>query len=82
MPVLILHGEDDQVVPIKYGRRLSALGGDNVTFVAIEQAGHVVLDEAEAQDHVRRWLSTISGAQTARRETLTHEPDQPVPASP
>jgi pimeloyl-ACP methyl ester carboxylesterase len=54
IPVLILHGEQDQVVPIEYGRRLSELGGDNVTFVAIAQAGHVVLGEREAQDHVGR----------------------------
>jgi len=60
VPVLILHGEGDRVVPIKYGRRLSALGGKSVTFVAIAQAGHVVLDEPEAQDHVRSWLSEIS----------------------
>ena len=60
MPVLILHGEQDEVVPIEYGQRLSALGGDNVTFVPIAQAGHVVLGEPEAQDHVRRWLSGIS----------------------
>ena len=66
MPVLILHGEDDQVVPIKYGRRLSALGGKNVTFVAIPQAGHVVLDEDEAQDHVRRWLVKISVSQATK----------------
>jgi uncharacterized protein len=71
MPILILHGEDDEVVPIKYGRRLSTLGGNNVTFVAIEQAGHVVLDKDEAQRHVRRWLSQISGRRPARDMALT-----------
>lgn len=57
MPILILHGEEDQVVPIEYGRRLAALGGTNVTFVPIPEAGHVVLGEDEARDRVRRWLS-------------------------
>jgi uncharacterized protein len=65
MPVLILHGEQDQVVPIEYGQRLSELGGDNVTFVAIAQAGHVVLGEREAQDQLRRWLSEISALAAA-----------------
>lgn len=69
MPVLILHGAQDQVVPIEYGRRLSELGGDNVTFVAIAQAGHVVLGEREAQDHVRRWLSEIPALPAAHDET-------------
>jgi len=60
VPVLIMHGEDDQIVPIKYGRRLSVLGGKNVTFMPIPHAGHVVLGGQEAQDHVRSWLSKIS----------------------
>jgi pimeloyl-ACP methyl ester carboxylesterase len=66
MPVLILHGEEDQVVPIKYGRRLAALGGNNVTFVPIAQAGHVVLGKDEARDRVRRWLLEISAMPAAR----------------
>jgi uncharacterized protein len=57
MPILILHGEEDEVVPIEYGRRLSALGGTNVTFVPIAEAGHVVLGEDDARDRVRQWLS-------------------------
>jgi pimeloyl-ACP methyl ester carboxylesterase len=76
MPVLILHGEDDEVVPIKYGRRLSELGGKNVTFVPIEQAGHVVLDEEEAQDQVKHWLSGISGWRTTRDKAAL----KPAPA--
>ncbi len=76
MPILILHGEDDEVVPIKYGRRLSALGGKNVTFVPIEQAGHVVLDEEEAQHQVKRWLLGISGWRSARDKAAL----KPVPA--
>jgi pimeloyl-ACP methyl ester carboxylesterase len=66
VPVLILHGEEDQIVPIKYGRRLAALGGNNVTFVPIAQAGHVVLDTDQARDHVRRWLSEIPAMHAAR----------------
>jgi pimeloyl-ACP methyl ester carboxylesterase len=69
MPVLIPHGEQDQVVPIEYGRRLSALGGDNITFVAIAQAGHVVFGEREAQEHVRRWLSEIPTLPAAHDKT-------------
>jgi len=81
MPVLILHGEQDQVVPIEYGQRLSALGGDNVTFVPIARAGHVVLGEHEAQDHVRRWLSEISALPAAHDKTeLKRDAETQTPA--
>jgi pimeloyl-ACP methyl ester carboxylesterase len=56
VPILILHGTSDWVVPIKYGRRLAGLGGANVTFVAIEKAGHVVFDEPAAEAPTRQWL--------------------------
>jgi fermentation-respiration switch protein FrsA (DUF1100 family) len=56
-PVLVLHGTDDHVVPIRYGKRLSELGGNNVTFVAVEGAGHVVLGRRAVQARVMDWVT-------------------------
>ena len=68
-------------MPIEYGQRLSTLGGDNVTFVPIAQAGHVVLGEHEAQDHVRRWLSEISTLPAAHDKTeLKRDAETQTPA--
>jgi len=64
VPILIIHGEDDETIPIRYGRRLAASGGPNITFVPIPDAGHVVLGEPKAQRHVRDWLSRIPGWQS------------------
>lgn len=39
-PILILHGTDDPVVPMSHARNLQKLGGDNISFVEFEGAGH------------------------------------------
>ena len=39
-PVLIAHGRDDQIVPFPLGERLASAGGDNVTFLEVEEGGH------------------------------------------
>jgi len=59
VPVLMLHGTDDWVVPYRYGRRLADLGGSNVTFVTLQGAGHVVFDEDAAEAPIREWLKTF-----------------------
>jgi len=57
VPIHMLHGTDDWTVPIRFGRRLADLAGPNVTFVAIPGGGHVVFDEAVAEESVKRWLA-------------------------
>jgi fermentation-respiration switch protein FrsA (DUF1100 family) len=62
VPVLILHGTADRVVPIRYGERLSRLGGDNVSFIPVEGAGHVVFGLKPVQAKVMDWLAkTLQG---------------------
>lgn len=40
MPVLVMHGENDSIVPIKYGQMLFEQAPDPKTFVPIPDAGH------------------------------------------
>jgi fermentation-respiration switch protein FrsA (DUF1100 family) len=59
-PVLILHGEQDHVIPIGFGERLFALANEPKHFVRFPQGSHVNLDQYGALDAVREFLSQIS----------------------
>jgi len=65
-PILIVHGTGDQVVPIRYGKRLSGLGGDAVSFFPVEAAGHVVLGLPDVQARVTDWVATALDATAPR----------------
>ncbi|RLE29061.1 MAG: hypothetical protein DRJ61_15285 [Acidobacteria bacterium] len=39
-PVLLVHGENDIVVPVDHGRRLAAAGSDNVELLVLSGRGH------------------------------------------
>jgi uncharacterized protein len=57
VPVLILHGTDDQVVPIAFGERLFALANEPKRMVRIPGGGHVNLDGFGAQDIARPFVA-------------------------
>jgi pimeloyl-ACP methyl ester carboxylesterase len=48
VPLLIMHGEKDTVIPIRIGRRLFDLAPGRKRFVALPQGTHVNLDEQGA----------------------------------
>ncbi|MBX9710034.1 MAG: alpha/beta hydrolase [Xanthobacteraceae bacterium] len=58
VPLLILHGEKDSVVPVELGRRLFELANEPKRFVAFPQGTHVDLGEqgatAVAKDFIKR----------------------------
>jgi fermentation-respiration switch protein FrsA (DUF1100 family) len=56
-PVLILHGERDGVVPIRYGERLYALIRAPKKFVRFPEGGHVDLDQYGAMNVIRSFLA-------------------------
>ncbi|MEX1036273.1 MAG: alpha/beta hydrolase [Sneathiella sp.] len=39
-PILIIHGDNDQVIPVEQGRRLATLAGPGTAFIEIKGAGH------------------------------------------
>ena len=57
VPVLILHGTDDQVVPIVFGERLFALANEPKRMARIPGGGHVNLDGFGAQDITRPFVA-------------------------
>lgn len=57
VPLLILHGEKDDVVPVELGRQLFALANEPKRFVAFPQGTHVDLDEQGALPVARAFLA-------------------------
>jgi hypothetical protein len=59
VPLLVLHGERDQVVPIKYGKGLFELANEPKRMVRFPLGGHVDLDDHGAAEQVRTFLKTL-----------------------
>ncbi len=58
-PILVLHGERDRVVPIRFGERLFALANEPKRMVRFPNGGHVDLDNHGAVDIVKKFLAEL-----------------------
>jgi hypothetical protein len=56
-PLLVLHGERDVVVPIRFGERLFALAHEPKRFVRYPAGGHDDLDAFGAAEEARRFIA-------------------------
>jgi fermentation-respiration switch protein FrsA (DUF1100 family) len=56
-PVLILHGEADDIIPIRYGERLLAMAPGKKQMVRFKDGYHVDLDRHGAMDAVTKFLA-------------------------
>jgi len=56
-PVLILHGEADDIIPIRYGERLLAMVAGKKQMVRFKDGYHVDLDRHGAMDAVLKFLA-------------------------
>ncbi len=61
-PLLVLHGELDRVVPIRFGERLFALAREPKRFLRFPQGGHVNLDDHGAAKPIKTFLAGLPGA--------------------
>jgi fermentation-respiration switch protein FrsA (DUF1100 family) len=59
-PVLVLHGERDRVVPIRFGARLFAMAQEPKRMVRFPTGNHVDLDDHGAIDVVKKFLAERS----------------------
>jgi fermentation-respiration switch protein FrsA (DUF1100 family) len=55
-PLLVLHGEQDRVVPIRFGEALFAAANEPKRFVRFPEGGHVNLDHFGATEIVRKFI--------------------------
>ena len=58
-PLLVLHGEADRIVPIRFGERLFALAHEPKRFVRFPEGGHVNLDDYGAAKVIREFLAEL-----------------------
>ena len=58
-PLLVLHGEGDRIVPIRFGEKLFALARERKRFVRFPGGGHVNLDDFGAAKVVREFLAGL-----------------------
>ena len=56
IPVLIVHGDEDNIVPINSAKRLFLLANEPKIFMSVSGGGHLALGSAEAFPRVREWV--------------------------
>jgi fermentation-respiration switch protein FrsA (DUF1100 family) len=61
VPLLVMHGTDDQSVPIRFGERLFALANDPKRFVKIPGGGHEDLGNFGAIETARQFIGAAGG---------------------
>lgn len=59
LPILLLWGEHDRVIPIQWGRQVAEFSGTHLKLVEISNAGHCPYDEAAEQVNaeILAWLA-------------------------
>ena len=60
-PLLVLHGEMDSIVPVRFGEKLFALANEPKQMVRFPSGGHVNLDDHGAAAPVRTFLDGLAG---------------------
>jgi fermentation-respiration switch protein FrsA (DUF1100 family) len=55
-PLLIVHGSEDQAIPVRFGERLFAMANEPKQFVRLDGGGHENLDEFGAIEVARRFI--------------------------
>lgn len=61
IPLLIVHGDDDDIVPINSAKRLFELANEPKTFITVPGGGHLVLGSMEVFPRVREWIDARTG---------------------
>jgi fermentation-respiration switch protein FrsA (DUF1100 family) len=58
IPVLIVHGDEDRVIPINLAKRLFKRANEPKAFISVVGGGHLVLGSTEVFKRVREWIDT------------------------
>jgi uncharacterized protein len=58
IPVLIVHGDDDRVIPMNLARQLFERANEPKEFISVAGGGHLVLGSTEVFVRVREWIDT------------------------
>ena len=63
-PLLVIHGERDSIIPIKYAQRLFAAANEPKQFVGIPNEDHLALKDKANLKYVTEWLWRQFGERT------------------
>jgi fermentation-respiration switch protein FrsA (DUF1100 family) len=61
LPLLIMHGDADPAIDIRFGKRLFALAHEPKQFVRFERGGHENLDDFGAVETARQFIAALKG---------------------
>ena len=78
IPLLVVHGSRDYIIPISLARRLFDLANDPKTFMAVPDAGHLVLDAPGVFPRVRDWIDARTSVEPQNGETFERGVDKPL----
>ena len=67
VPIFILHGEADDVVPVEMGRRLFAAANEPKELKTIPGGGHVIHD-GPTSEIVNRWIDRLRAGRLQKRD--------------
>lgn len=73
-PIFIMHGEDDRVVPIRFGEKLFAAANEPKEFLRVPGAGHQPLDDPRAQKRLVEWVNGVAGLKPPSSEAPRRSP--------
>ena len=62
VPVLVLHGEEDEVIPIEMGRRIYRAANEPKKIELFPRGGHVDLFDHGAWEKIRAFLTSLKAA--------------------
>jgi fermentation-respiration switch protein FrsA (DUF1100 family) len=62
VPVLMVHGAEDGIIPLQFAKGLFAMANEPKTFIEVPAAGHMVLGRPDVLPRVMQWLDAHVGA--------------------
>ena len=68
IPVLMVHGEEDDVIPLNSARRLFELANEPKTFVSVPGGNHLVLGLPDVFPRVCEWIDARTLVARQRRQ--------------
>lgn len=78
IPILVVHGNQDYIIPIRLALRLFDLANEPKTFMAVSGEGHLVLDAPGVFPRVRDWIDARTNVMRQNGEAFERGGDKPL----
>jgi fermentation-respiration switch protein FrsA (DUF1100 family) len=75
-PILIVQGEEDNIIPVEMGKQMLAAANSNKKGVFIPEAGHNNLHHHGSLQHMTKWLDANLPANDSKKVTAAYIPDR------